>query len=205
MRCASSRRSWPGGIRSCRSIFFQAPGAVGNLSGKEGTTMAQHQSPAHSPGTGTSGDGHGCSYPRSSCFRGYRRRGWPKRAGSTPLQRTHRLPPRVGRVHRGELCFRASSTIRTRSRPSLSSLPTTAPLSTEDITSVAGVVGDLGSLEGVGVLSPLPSPPRRRSSAGVPVDPSSDIADTVTAVREALANDLPSGLTLRHRTRGTIG
>ncbi len=69
-------------------------------------------------------------------------------------------------------------------------------LSQSDIASVAKVVQGLGSLKGVGALSPpIPSEDGAAVQVFVPVDPSSDIADTVTAVRGALTEDLPNGLT----------
>ena len=69
-------------------------------------------------------------------------------------------------------------------------------LSQSDIASVTKVVQGLGSLKGVGALSPpIPSEDGAAVQVFVPVDPSSDIADTVAAVREALTEDLPNGLT----------
>ena len=69
-------------------------------------------------------------------------------------------------------------------------------LSQSDIASVTKVVQGLGSLKGVGALSPpIPSEDGAAVQVFVPVDPSSDIADTVTAVRGALTEDLPNGLT----------
>ena len=161
--------------------------------------MAQHQSPAHSPTTGHKRRWARVFIPAFIVLLWVAIAG----AGGPLFGRIDEVSSNEPTAYLPESAESTEVSVLSREFYDSDEIPAVAliiagdgALSPEDITSVAGVVGDLGSLEGVGALSPpIPSEDGAAVQVFIPVDPSSDIADTVTAVREALANDLPSGLT----------